>query len=1314
LKIILSKINLRKSSLLCSVFLSLAVSSLNAQLKANFTSDKNGGCSPLVVRFTNSSTGTTANTSYSWDFGNGNTSTLKDGDAIFTEEKSYTVTLTTAEGTKTSKKSIEITVHKKPVVDFSPSIGKGCVPFPVNFTSTSIPGSGTISSYYWDFGDGYTQQNNSTTQLHTYQLEQKTSVSLTVTNSNGCSSTLQKEGIVNILPAIKTAFTADKTTLCNESDPITFTNSSSGPGTLSYGWDLGDGTSSTEKSPSYIFKKGTYSVKLTVNSSEGCKDSLTRTAYLNIADYNTDFEAPPLVCTYNSASFINKSRPFNYNYKWTVNGVEQWSWDGHLYFNFSTAGDYMVSLTQKFGDCQASSTKKISVKKSPELNGFITELEKLCSSPIKVTFKDTSSEAVKWEWDATYQYYNPKITSTLKENTFEYSTNDYYQANLKITDAEGCSNSVTKQINLSKPGAEIRIEGVTQLSELHSCGPVTFKLTAVSSAEITEYKWIFSDGTTSIEKEPTHTFSALGTHGVRLEFVTADGCKNSTYYPYTIAVYDKVKADFNLTLGTTICGDTRVFFQDLSTGPTLYKYWVIDSQFVTSDYEYRFQTPGKHTVQFIVANNGCRDTMTKVDYVDVIPFSNRLSPATYTCDGDRGLVTFKQTSTGVTKWEWDFGDGTTKIYSTDQAVITHQYTKSGNYYVTLKYSNDQCTATNSLNIYVALKQNPVLTALTTNLCEKESFHFTISDDPQTTNPSLWHYYHLGTWQYGDGSFFKGWNNYPDIMLNPSYQGVLQNMDAPRENIRVIMQDGNLCYDTSNYVSVTISKCTPLPPDGPPAANAGFKFTTSFIGTAGCLPLLVNYTNTSTNYLKVKWDFGDGTLADDVSFPNHIYTKPGTYIVKLFVYDSIGLADTYIDSVTIATRPDVTLNTDNLQGCIGHTAHFAADEMTNLSYLWDFGDGNVQTTKGSDTNHQYQSPGRYTASLILRDVNGCLFAAEGNKTIAIQPNPIISINPDQPKACLGKPLDLIASGGTNYKWTPTEGLSNSSISNPVATPGTTTTYKVEVSNEIGCKSEKSIEIEVIQPFKLSVSRDAAICAGDKLTLTAAAANTYKWINNTSWLNSTNVASPIAMPPSSTEYTVVGYDSYGCFSDTATIRLTVHPLPIVNAGSDVQVMSGTEVQLTATSQNEISSWRWSPETYLSCTSCISPVSVPRSELNYIVTGKDKNGCIASDTVRIKLQCEESLVAIPSAFTPNGDGKNDFFTIKGILMIKHLTIFNRWGNIVFERNNFDASAISNCWNGNSKGLPQPIGSYVYFVEMQCPSGEPFVQKGTVTLLR
>jgi gliding motility-associated-like protein len=90
------------------------------------------------------------------------------------------------------------------------------------------------------------------------------------------------------------------------------------------------------------------------------------------------------------------------------------------------------------------------------------------------------------------------------------------------------------------------------------------------------------------------------------------------------------------------------------------------------------------------------------------------------------------------------------------------------------------------------------------------------------------------------------------------------------------------------------------------------------------------------------------------------------------------------------------------------------------------------------------------------------------------------------------------------------------------------------------------------------------------------------------------------------------------------------------------------------------------------------------------------------------------IPTAFTPNGDGQNDFFIIKGISLIKHLIIYDRWGEKVFERSNFIASDRSACWNGTNKGMPAEAGAYVYFAEMECASGGLFIRKGTVILIR
>ncbi len=183
---------------------------LSAQLNADFTPDKSGGCSPLTVSFKNATTGASASAIYKWDLGNNNTSALSSPGATYREEKNYSITLTVTDGAKTSTKTKQITVYKKPVVDFSASKTKGCSPLPVDFTDKSAAGDGSIKNYFWDFGDGNAERTESKQYSHTYNFATKASVSLTVTNSFGCFNTLQKSSLVEVLPGIKPSFTADK------------------------------------------------------------------------------------------------------------------------------------------------------------------------------------------------------------------------------------------------------------------------------------------------------------------------------------------------------------------------------------------------------------------------------------------------------------------------------------------------------------------------------------------------------------------------------------------------------------------------------------------------------------------------------------------------------------------------------------------------------------------------------------------------------------------------------------------------------------------------------------------------------------------------------------------------------------------------------------------------------------------------------------------------------------------------------------------------------------------------------------------------
>ncbi|MEO6329535.1 MAG: PKD domain-containing protein [Ginsengibacter sp.] len=124
-----------------------------AQLTPGFRISNSGGCSPITVIFKNTTSGASAAAVYSWDFGNGNKSFLKDPGAVFIDAKIYTITLIVTDSNKTSSATQTITVYPKPVVDFSASAQKGYGPLLVTFTGNTSPG---MQNYFWDFGDGNT------------------------------------------------------------------------------------------------------------------------------------------------------------------------------------------------------------------------------------------------------------------------------------------------------------------------------------------------------------------------------------------------------------------------------------------------------------------------------------------------------------------------------------------------------------------------------------------------------------------------------------------------------------------------------------------------------------------------------------------------------------------------------------------------------------------------------------------------------------------------------------------------------------------------------------------------------------------------------------------------------------------------------------------------------------------------------------------------------------------------------------------------------------------------------------------------------
>ena len=219
-----------------------------------------------------------------------------------------------------------------------------------------------------------------------------------------------------------------------------------------------------------------------------------------------------------------------------------------------------------------------------------------------------------------------------------------------------------------------------------------------------------------------------------------------------------------------------------------------------------------------------------------------------------------------------------------------------------------------------------------------------------------------------------------------------------------------------------------------------------------------------------------------------------------------------------------------------------------------------------------------------------------------------------------------------------------------------------------------------------------------------------------LSSTNIPNPVATPLATTTYTLKGTDAKNCFTDTASVTVIVAPNPQFNiVDTNVTLGAGNTYLIKTTNSPDIIKWQWSPPTNLSCTNCPQPLASGNKIIQYTAVASNAYGCSDSDKIIIKGACSSDLIFIPNTFSPNGDGINDRFYPRGpgIYLIKSMRIFNRLGQTIFERTNFQADVESEGWDGtmNSKKLPEDV--YIYLIEVICNNGTIITFKGDITLL-
>lgn len=519
---------------------------------------------------------------------------------------------------------------------------------------------------------------------------------------------------------------------------------------------------------------------------------------------------------------------------------------------------------------------------------------------------------------------------------------------------------------------------------------------------------------------------------------------------------------------------------------------------------------------------------------------------------------------------------------------------------------------------------------------------------------------------------------------------------------------NVIWNTAGNYTVTLV-----------ASNANGNSTATVVLTVNPLPVVVATANPSTICVGQQAALAGSGAATYVWNPGNISGSPvnvspattTTYTVT--GTSAAGCSSTASVTVTVqpCNVPQVNFTASDTSLCIGDCINFT-DLSTNnpTSWSWTFnGAATASSTAQNPTNICYNTAGTYAVTLVATNANG-----NGTLTkttyIVVNPAPTANAGPDA-TLCTGQQTTLTGSGGTTYNWQPGNGNS----SNFLVSPSTTTTYTLTVTDANGCTGTDNVTITVAPcsvPVAALNASDNVICEGDCINYTDASTGTptgWSW----TFQGGTPATSTIQNPtvcyntPGNYNVTLIVTNAFGTDTILMTNYVSVGAQPTVDAGPYTTIAIGNSTQLNAS--NTTGNWSWSPPTGLSNANIQNPVASPTVTTTYTVTYTDAFGCTTSDTVTVDVFAAYD-VWLPEAFSPNGDGHNDVFYVRGAgIKTLEFVVYDRFGEKVFE-----STAIADGWDGTFRGAPVNTGIYVWYVKADYYDGRSVSKKGDVSLVR
>lgn len=1242
---------------------------------------------PFGVNFTNLSSGP-GNMTYQWNFGNSTGSNQESPAATYGSAGTYTVTLNaTSEFGCTG--SAQQTVNISGTGTTFNSADTVCINTPVSFqnASTTPP---TSSS--WDFGNG--TQSSSLDGVATYTAAGIYQVKLTNVYPN-CTDSFSKPLVVVDNPVV--SFSAPVTTACRA--PLTVNFVSGNPAAVGWQWDFGDGNTSSDPNPSHTYTtEGEFDVTLTITTRHGCTGTLTQPAFVRIIEPTVAFgNAPTGGCV-----------PFSFTptaIVTTLDAVATYSWEYGDGFTatttvptgpariYNTPGNYTIKLTiTTTGGCNKSVEHVNGIRTGikPAANFTMAPTDACASDAINFLYVPGSAVPVdEWQWD-----FGDGSSSTDKDPSHIYADSGYFSVTVTALNNKCPATSPAQVVHIKPPIANftydvacpnVRLVNFDNRSKVNPAvyGPTT-------------YAWDFGDGTTSAaETPPPHLFPALGNYTVTLT-VSSPTCSHT--FTETLKLVSEA-ADFTASKNPVCKGEpfTLNAITSIPANVTQYEWAIGTAAYVTGGRSANasFTTAGDVRVSLRITDiNGCIDEKTVNNAVTITGPTARFTP-TSTGGCANTTITFTDASTtGIQSWNFDFGDGSTQVFTAPP--FRHQYADTGRFVVKLTVTDaigcsDTYTTTDTVFI-----TKPVAGFISnfTTICPDTDLPF--RDTSSGRNLSY-------SWDFGDG----GTSTVP----SPVHRYTATSGDF---SVKLVVTDEVGCKDsTIKQNHVTVKK--PVP-----------SFTVQDTSSI-CTLLQTSFNIQGSDYESFYWDFGDGstsTLPD----PTHFYNNYGSYIAKLVVIGYGGCLDSTSDTINVYNPyalSDITYNP--LTNCNSITVDFGVTTPPSTRFTFHFGDGANDNSQTKAFQHFYKQPGFYAPSMYLYDSVGCQVVIGGPNTIRVL-GVAPYFNADKKTFCDSGTVNF-----TNFIFPPSEPIASRvwdfgdgiTSTDPDPThryrqPGTYIVAHTVSTVANNCVNTITDTIRVYGTPHPVINSDTAVCINHVLPLQGdltVADTSITW----SWDLGSNGRS-------TDQHTTVKYGQAGNYTvsleaanklgckDRTSKNIYVPPTPAITVNGNTTIPVGTGVTIPLTYSDNVATWTWSPAGGLSCTDCPNPFANPKFTTQYFVKVEDIYGCQATQDVAITVVCNSQNYFVPNTFSPNNDGQNDVFMPRGkhIDRVNRMQVFNRWGELVYEKRNFMANDASAGWNGTYKGKPAAADVYVYVIEFVCENASVVPFRGNVTLLR